>query len=210
VDVSKDGYYTSHATPNGYTYLNQGFQPDPQNPVAYILRQKQQGTELVTSDNGSRPNLAIRVPNDNTQVRVDFFQKQASQTGQLEISQNKPPWREATNWSFRLSIPNGGLIENQDEFQFEAPDANYQSKIEYRFAKGTTNWTTHVTKQFYIALGQPPDYGWLRVESDLAQQTVLITYAINPTGSRNLEPMEPQSQIPQGAPPGVRIVRPQF
>ena len=69
-----------------------------------------------------RSDVWARVPKDNTPVRIDFFQKQASPTGQLEITQNKPPWQGATNWSFSLSIPDGGLVENQDEFQFEAPE----------------------------------------------------------------------------------------
>ena len=130
----------------------------------------------------------VRVPKDNTPVRVDLLQKQASATGQLEIKQAKPPWQGATNWSFSLSIPDGGLIENQDEFQFQAPEAGYQPTVEYDFAKGETNWTTQVSKQFYIVFGQPHKYGWLRIESNIAQETIFLTYTINPTGSQNLEP----------------------
>ena len=80
-------------------------------------------------------------------------------------------------------------MENQDEFQFEAPTANYQTTLDKEFSKDETNWTTQVTKQFYIVFGQPRKYGWLRIESNLAQETVSLTYAINPTGSKNLEPM---------------------
>jgi hypothetical protein len=186
--VVKEGYYASHHGQWGFSYSHGDFSPDPVNPVIFLLRKKGRGTELITSENGMRPNVWVRVSKDNTPVRIDFFQKQASATGQLEISQDKPPWQHATNWSFQLSIPDGGFVENQDEFQFEAPDTNYQTTIEYHFAKGETNWTTQVTKQFYIAFGQPRRYGWLRFESNLAQETVFLTYAINPDGSRNLEP----------------------
>jgi hypothetical protein len=211
VNVSKDGYYTSRAASNGFTYLNGLFQPDSQNPVVFVLRQKRQGAQLLTSENGPRQSLAIRVPKDDTPVRVDLFQKQVSQSGQLEISQNKPSSSQiATNWSFRLSIPSGGFVENYDEFQFEAPDTNYSSTVNYEITKGGTNWATHVTKQFYILVGQPPRYGWLRFESDLAQQTVFITYAINLSGSRNLEPMELQPSPSQGSVPGPRTVTPRF
>lgn len=130
----------------------------------------------------------VRVPKNNNPVQVDLLQKRAGATGQLEISQNKPPWQGATNWAFRMSIPDGGLVENRDEFQFAAPESGYQPTVEYDFTKGETNWTTQVTKQFYIAFGQPRKYGWLRIESNLAQETIFLTYAINPTGSRNLEP----------------------
>jgi hypothetical protein len=187
---SKEGYFSSHKGQMGFLYaLGQEIHsPDPRNPVIFRLWKKGQGAELITSDNGVRPNLAIRIPKDGTAVRVDFFQKQASATGQLEIRQNKPPWQEAAEWSFRMSIPDGGFVENEDEFQFSAPDTAYQPIVDYHFMKGETNWTTHVTKQFYITFGQPRRFGWFRIESDLAQETIFLTYAINPSGSRNLEP----------------------
>jgi hypothetical protein len=164
------------------------FKPDSNHPVIYYLHKKGQGAELVTSDNGMRSSVAVHIPKDNSPVRVDLMQKQASATGQLEISQVKPPFQAATNWSFSLSIPDGGLVENQDEFQFTAPESGYQPTVEYDFTKGETNWTTQVSKQFYIAFGEPRKYGWLRIESNLAQETIFLTYAINSTGSRNLEP----------------------
>jgi hypothetical protein len=66
--------------------------------------------------------------------------------------------------------------------------SSFQTVVSCSEVKDETNWTTHVAKQFYIAFGEPRRYGWLRIESDLAQETVFLTYAINPTGSRNLEP----------------------
>jgi len=189
--VAKEGYYAPHRGQWGFKYGpfgNPDFSPDPQNPVIFRLRKKGQGVELITSENGIRTSLAVRVPKDNTPVRVDFFQKKASASGQLEVSQDKPPWREASEWSFRMSIQDGGLVENQDEFQFQAPDANYQPTAECHFTKGDANWTTQVVKNYYIMFGQPRKYGWLRIESNLAQETIFLTYAINPTGSRNLEP----------------------
>jgi len=187
---SKEDYYSSHKGQKSFTYAlgPNIISPDPQNPVVFQLHKKGQGTELITSENGMRADVWVRVPKDNTQVRVDFFQKQASATGQLEIRQIKPPWQGATNWSLSLSIPDGGLVENQDEFQFEAPEIGYQPNVGYDFMKGESNWTTHVIKQFYITFGQPRKYGWLRIESDIAQETIFLTYAINPTGSQNLEP----------------------
>ena len=189
VTVNKEGYYTSRSTSDSFRYDgSQPFQASSIEPVAFHLRKKGQGAELITSDNGMRPDVWVRLPKDNTPVHVDFFQKQPSASGQLEISQVKPPFQVATNWSFRMSIPDGGLVENQDEFQFAAPESGYQPTVVYDFTKGETNWTAQVSKQFYIAFGQPRKYGWLRIESNLAQETIFLTYAINPNGSRNLEP----------------------
>jgi hypothetical protein len=190
VKVSKEGYYPSRRDTDSFYYSGQNvnFSPDVANPVIFHLRKKGQGTELVTSQKGISPQLGVRVPKDGSPVLVDLLQKQSSQSGQLKISQNKPPMQGATNWSFRLSIPDGGLVENHDEFQFQAPESGYQAVVEYNFTKSTTNWTTQVSKQFYIAFGQPLRYGWLRVEASLAKETVFPTYAFNPNGSQNLEP----------------------
>jgi hypothetical protein len=190
--VSKEGYYASHGGEENFLYSlaneKELYSADPLNPVVFRLQKKGEGVDLITSENGMQLKVAVRVPRDNSLVQLDFFQKQASPLGQLEIRQFKPAWQQATNWSFSLGIPSGGLIENQDEFQFEAPDTNYQPSVECHFAKGETNWTTQVTKQFYIRFGEPPKYGWLRIESNLGQETVFITYAVNPNGTRNLEP----------------------
>jgi hypothetical protein len=192
VHVHKDGYYSSSRDNDSYYYAGQNvnFRPDMNIPVVFHLRKIGKGAELLTSQKGMNPQLGISVPKDGTSVKVDLIQKQTSPSGQLEISQNKPPWQGATNWSFRLSIPDGGLVENQDEYQFEAPASGYQPALEYDFVKTDTNWTTQVTKQFYIMFGNPPRYGSLSFQCNLRQQTVFLTYAINPDGSRNLEPQQ--------------------
>jgi hypothetical protein len=56
--------------------------------------------------------------------------------------------------------------------------------------KGESDWATQITKTYYIAFGQPRKYGWLRVNANIAQQTVFLQYVINPSGSRNLEPAQ--------------------
>jgi hypothetical protein len=89
-----------------------------------------------------------------------------------------------------MGIPDGGLFEHGEEFAFTAPETGYQAMVNLQFTKGETNWTTQFVGNYYIAFGQPRKYGWLRIESDLAQETVFLTYAINPSGSRNLEPKE--------------------
>ena len=189
VRVSKDGYYTSRKNRTGFSYAlgDESFSPNQSDPVVFHLKKKGQGVHLITSENGIRAKLSVRVSKTNSSVRVNLLEKKATTTGQLEISQIKPPWRDATNWSFRLSIPDGGFVKNDDEFPFEAPESNYFQTIEYNFTKGTTNWTTQASEQFYITFGQPRKYGWLRIESNLAQETVFLTYAINLSGSRNLE-----------------------
>lgn len=187
--VSKEGYYPRKGGEKYGPSKTPLFSAEANNPVIFVLKKKGEGAELITSEHGMRLNVAIRLPRDGAPVRVDVLEKKSDPEGPLEISQIKP-LEGATNWSFRLSIPSGGLIQNQDEFQFEAPERNYQPTVEYHFTRGDTNWTTQLTKQFYMKFGEPAKYGWLRIESNLGQETVFLTYAINPDGSRNLEPKQ--------------------
>jgi hypothetical protein len=72
-------------------------------------------------------------------------------------------------------------------FAYEAPESGYQPVVEFRFQKGDTNWTERIDKTFYVAFGTPRKYGRLHVETTMTSGTIL-DYAINPVGSRNLEP----------------------
>jgi hypothetical protein len=192
---SKEGYYSSH---NGQMSFNYAagpniLSPDPLNPVIFQLHKKGQGVELVTSANGLQSSLAALVPINGDPVKVDLLQQKVGASGDLELSQVKPDrshWQTATNWSFHMSIPAGGFIEEADAFPFTAPETGYQTTVDLAFVKGEPDWATQISKTYYIAFGQPQKYGWLRVEANIAQQTVFLTYAINPTGSRNLEPAQ--------------------
>jgi len=189
ISVGKEGYYTSKRNNRSFSYALSGrFSPDPLNPIIYHLRKKHFGAQLIVSSYGDRPNFPVRVSKNGEPTRVDLLQRKIDPNGQLEIRQNKPPLKEVTEWSLIVSIPRGGLVENEDDFPFNAPDTNYHATVEYHFTRSDSNWATQLTKQYYIAVGQPPQYGWLRIESNLAQETVFLTYAINPDGSRNLEP----------------------
>ena len=193
VEVSKAGYYAYQNYPVGFFYAgkNENFVPDANNPVIFWLRKKGQGTELVTSQNGIRPDLAVRVSINGDPTSVDLLNKKTVESGDLVLSQIKPDfnhWQQATNWSFHLSIPSGGFVGENDPFPFEAPVSGYQSAVDLNFVQGEPDWATHFVTNFYIVFGQPQKYGWLRVEGDIAQETVFLKYAINPTGSGNLEP----------------------
>ena len=188
--VSKQGYYASHGGQQGFSYIlgPEQYLADPRSPVIFELRKKGQGAELITSQNGVQSDLTLRPSKNGTPIRVDFLQKKAGTTGQLEITQFKPPWKEATEWSLSISISDGGLIETTDEFQFEAPETKYQTSVQLHFTKEEPSWRTHIKKSYYIVFGKPPRYGRILIETDLGQESIFLTYAINPSGSRNLEP----------------------
>lgn len=213
VSVSKPGYYNvkSLNQNNSFGYStslgSEPFKPSPSDPVIFHLRRKGSGVDLITSQHGIFPELEFSVPRDGTTIRVDFFGQKVASQGQLEVSSVKPPRGQvASEWSFRLSIPDGGFVEENDEFPFEAPESGYQTTLEFHFQAGETNWTDTLRRSYYIVFGQPPKYGRIDVETG-AYMGVDLGYAINPDGTRNLEPKE-SMPFHQEPPPGVTEVIP--
>lgn len=188
------------------------FEPDAAHPVVYHLRKIGVGANsLVTSQYGFRESFWVTVPKDGTPVKVDLL-NQKTGNGALEIRQKKPEfpahggtWERmspsdrakfasATNWSLSMKISNGGFVEENDEFGFNPPEGGYQPTINYTFHKGEKewpgNWSMKFEKSYYVKLGSPAVYGQLRVETWSDKSTVILTYVINPDGSRNLEPKQ--------------------
>ncbi len=189
--LNKDGYYVPKTNQIDFDYAS-GYVPDPNHPAIFHLLKKGVGTELVTSQYGVLRSLDFSAPRDGSPVRVDFFNRKTGSNGQMEISQIKPTyetWKTATEWSYRLAIPDGGFVEQNDEFAFEAPESGYQPLVAFHFRKGDTNWTDSLNKNYYIAFGSPRRYGRIHVETSITTGTIL-GYAINPDGSRYLEPKQ--------------------
>jgi hypothetical protein len=188
VYVSKKGYYEVRSL-NGVTFDNTGNGSSKENPVLFQLRKKGMGTDLITSKFGFTPWFDVHVPIDGTPIKVDLLNRSAGNNGQMEFSNIKPEYlqaRQATNWSFKMEIPDGGFVEENDEFPFEAPEEGYQQIVEFNFQKSQPDWTDMIQKDYYIKFGSPAQYGYLHLETTIGSG-VRMTYAINPTGSRNLE-----------------------
>jgi hypothetical protein len=189
--LNKDGYYVPKTNQISFDYAG-GFVADPNNPVVFRLRKKGLGAELVTSQYGVRPVFQFNSSFDGSPVQVDFFNRKTGSSGQVAISQIKPAigtWKTATELSYRLAIPDGGFVEHNDEFPFEAPESGYRSQVEFHFRKGDANWTESLNKNYYVAFGNPRKYGRIHVETSMTTGTIL-EYAVNPDGSRYLEPKE--------------------
>ena len=193
--VKKPDYYsTRDARSACFEYANPFdglFKPDLNNRVVFHLRKKGVGVDLITSQQGVSPDFPIHIPRDGTTVIVDVMKRKVGDVGQIQISESKPEqkiWKQATNWSFRMEIPDGGFVETKDEFMFEAPVSDYQPVVDFQFQKGDANWKEAISKKYYIKFGSPPHYGRLEVQTGISYGGAILTYAINPDGSRNLEP----------------------
>jgi len=194
VKVAKEGYYGTSSSWQSFEYANPYnglFKPDSMNPVVFHLRKKGIGVDLITSNNGIDTNLHAVPPTNGSPVFIDFFSRKIGDVGQLKIEGWKEPKDFKTaqnNWGFRLTVPDGGLVENTDDLPFEAPDADYQSVLEWHFKDGAADWQGGINKKYYIKFGNPPRYGTITVETTAFFPGVYLGYVINPSGSRNLEP----------------------
>jgi hypothetical protein len=195
VAVSKPDYYNLRENPACFEYAMPWaanfHTPDSSKPVVFHLRKKGRGVALITSQNGMRSSLKLSIPMDGMPIKVDLLQQKITETGSLQVSQVKPDskvWKQATEWSFQMTIPDGGFVEQHDEFPFEAPETGYQPVLQLSFQEGQTNWTTYLKSDYYIRFGNPPRYGRLHLETGIDDNGARLTYAINPDGSRNLEP----------------------
>jgi hypothetical protein len=216
VSVAKAGYYdvkSLNLTSFQYSELEgaETFRPDISNPVIFHLRKKGQGANLLTSQRGMSPVMEFSIPGDGSPVRVDFFNRVTGNQGQMDLAAIKPPKtneRGPKAWSFRMSIPDGGFVEENDEFPIQAPTTGYMPNIEFNFTPGDTNWTDTIAKHYYVEFGQPPRFGRIDITTGL-YRGVQLGYAINPTGSTDLEaaqePPQPQRALPPGA---VEVVPP--
>ena len=197
VRVSKNGYYTPLRTA-ARTFENTRFwdvnyyKPNATNPVLFHLRKKGEGEMLIQG--GIRP----RIPPDGTPARFDLLNKgRISSGGQLEVAavtntEMYPP--RFFNWRASVSVPDGGLLEYDTEFPFQAPETGYKNRIEFEMLEGGSGWRRSIDKSYFIQFGTPPKYGRVNVHLSGASQTIGIDYWINPSGTRNLEPRE-QPQV---------------
>ena len=199
IRVSKDGYYTPRGT-DARSFENTKFwdanyyEPNPSNPVLFHLVRKGEGEMLIHGE------VSQKLPPDGTPVRFDLLHKgQVSTDGQLEIAAvtntNMNPPR-FFDWRATVTVPEGGLMEINTEFPFEAPAIGYQKGVEFDMPAGVPGWRQQITKSYFIQFGTPPKYGRIRVRIRGSSQIIGIEYWVNPSGSRNLEPRE----TPPGSP----------
>jgi hypothetical protein len=189
IRIAKEGYYTPKQQQISFDYA--GFweanyhEADPRHPVTFHLRTKGR-TESLTSGE-IRPTLSA----DGTPVRVDLLNGgRISPEGQVEIAavtntEKYPP--RVFDWQASIVVQDGGLVEYDLEFPFEAPEEGYVPKVEFKMLASAPDWRRSIEKSYFIRIGTPPKYGRIRVRFNGASQKVSFDYAVNPTGSRNLE-----------------------
>jgi hypothetical protein len=189
VGVRKQGYYPILDKSNAsFAY---GVGPDPtrkepptkESPAVFIL-QKQGPTEALIRTGGGQTDI----PRDGRPLNFDLATGKAGR-GDLQIQ----TWIGDSNqrrfdWSYRLSIPGGGLIERTGQFDFEAPEEGYQSSIELKMPATAEKWSSDLPKEYFAKLPNGT-YARFSIEFYAGHRNfVVLTSYLNPApGSRNLE-----------------------
>ncbi len=195
VSFSKQGYYSSGRGEQTFSYaFPKAISPDPQNPVIFHLRKKGTPEPLIhIAGIGLHTMRDFLLAGDGKPTDVSLRDGRLAPSGQgdLEVAfQAGTPldnFPSRITWQCQVTVPNGGLVQTDEEFPFLAPENGYQASDIWSIT--ATNWTEQVNKQYYLKLGDGnfgrvklrvigvPNRAFFRMESFL-----------NPSGSRNLEP----------------------
>ena len=200
MSFSKEGYYgaaSENQTSFEYAdpYIDTYHDPDPRNPVKFLMRKKGTPANLFRGD----VDLRLREPGASS--GIDLFAGKAAEAGQgqMQVTTWKPDLseKEAKNmsifpydWKIKLEIGDGGFIANKDHFPLTAPENGYQTTIEENLhAEGGNSAGILFKRTFYFRVGKPPyNYGLMRVFAFGDDKGVQVTYMLNTTpGDRNLE-----------------------
>ena len=179
ISVEKKGYYASKLNRHSYEYAefsDENFhQPDPNNPVLFHLRKKQDSESLIYRER----ELKVAVGEVN-EVMLDTG-------GELQIELLTNPRPQEGSWSMRASVVNGGIQVVAEEFPFLAPTDNYQSSLVLdNTIPKPPRWTdVYQGGIFYLKTGST--YGRIEIQMISGKDWMRIKSWFNPSGARNLE-----------------------
>ena len=186
--IQKSGYEPSSKTPRAIPLVR----GTVENPVLFKMWRMGEKAQLVSSSKfwGIIP--------DGRTYTIDLLQgtkvESATADGDLRISVTRPAGvsrQDHYDWSFQITPIDGGIVQTEDEFMYEAPENGYAPSYDFRLSTADTNWTARVKKDFYIETRNGKNYGRIDLEvfAHYQGQGVLnIGWSINPNSSRNLQP----------------------
>ena len=190
VDVSKNGYRSASTEPNAFFYagIRNVFTPDISNPVLFRLRKETKAEPLIILEHPGIAKIAKLKP-DATPTTINLLgEKREPSQGQLTLvfTRGDTPKKGKFDYALELSIPGGGLIENDDGFLLDPPDSGYQPTLQLFVPKEKEDWGLSLRRKFYIKL--PGEiFGRLDVSLYAHNGVFTIQSAVNPNGSRNLD-----------------------
>jgi hypothetical protein len=193
--AEKEGYYSREKSGGtfGYAGSPNPTPPTRENPAVFVLVKMGETEPLIKVSSRQ-----FDLPKDGTPIFINFTtgKKGASDAGSLQVES----WLGDTtqrkfDWSFRLSVSNGGLIRRTNDFTFEAPTEGYQPVVEISMTADAEHWSSEFDGQYFVKF---PDETFARFSISLypgKRDFVVLESYLNPkTSHRNLE-LDPKKLI---------------
>jgi hypothetical protein len=139
--------------------------------------------------------INAKIPHDGTPIAFDMATGKTSSGGDFRVILTQNPlevkngW-EKFDWSVKVEILNGGLMEESDAYPYWAPADGYQPTFEFNESTNAVKWLGGVQKKnFYIRTAQG-QYGIMQfsVYPGRSPTGLDVNFTINPSGTQNLEP----------------------
>jgi hypothetical protein len=190
--VEKPGYVLSSKAGRTFGYnISTNFIPDPSRPTIFKMWKRGEAQPLITHYLSR-----AGIPCDGEAAYFDLMQgKKTSGQGDLIVRFRRNPVRllpgiRRYDWAIEFEMPQGGLLETNDEFMFMAPEEGYKSTLKIEMPKDSPEWKPRLDRQFFIRL-RNGQYGRLvlRLSTHYEPPPTGLTMdiAINPSGARSLE-----------------------
>jgi len=188
VNVQHPKCYPKHG--QSYTFQpranSSGSEITGENPYIFKLNRMGETEPLLHGKSGS-----IRVPRNGTPVTVNLRTGKMDSSGSLVIqawTEDQRANQKQYDWRCKVSVPNGGLIERSDGYDFTAPEKGYVQYDEIVMsAEMDSGWQRQVQKEYYVTLG---DGTFARLKFRIiahGDHFAVVESYVNPSGSRNLE-----------------------
>jgi len=195
--VSGDGFDIEHIQKEGYE-LSGGTYPSygpssggVANPVIFKMWKKGAKEPLVSGQK-----VFGLIP-DGRVYTVDLLKGKKSEgaegEGDLRVAIVRPTGAKPNDryeLSFRIEGIGGGVLQTDDEFMYLAPESGYEPKLEVQLVASDSAWTPLVKKRLFFRSRGGSLYGRLDLEINAVyndKSAIEINYAVNPSGSRNLQ-----------------------
>jgi hypothetical protein len=181
----KEGYIYDLRLPS---QRPENYQPDPNSPIVFTMWKLRGPEPLVSSG------IDAHIPHDGTPVVFDLTSGKQSPNGDFRVALSQYPlevqkgW-DKFDWSVKVEILNGGLVEENDAYPFWAPADGYQPSFEFNESTNAVKWIGGLQKKFYVKTAQG-QYGMMqfKVYPGRSPTGVEVNITVNPSGSQNLEP----------------------
>ncbi len=194
VTVTKQGYYRIKESSGQFGYVRSAGavdpHPEPNSPAIFVLRKMGQTESLIKFESD------FRVSSTGAPVPVDLVTGRTANGNQSLVIEawispgpQNPNSNQPYDWHCRVSVPGGGIIEREGDFNFEAPETGYRLADEINApASLGSKWRSQIAKRYFIKLASG---NYARIEFTITaggERFFTIQSYLNPKpGSRNLE-----------------------